>query len=639
MATDAPSENKKPTIVQYIGLWSYQLFCGALRITDVRLVALFGRVIGYITWALFPGRRRIVARNLRIVVDPMLRKDKLNSMVRRNIVRTCMNLVCSLKTGLMSDREAARSISMVGGDTFKHYGMDGHCVIAAVPHAGNWEILARIRPHFSEVEHFGSMYRRLSNPLLEKLVYKSRTRYGCEMFSKEEGLRAVLKLARSGGLLGVLSDQFTQEGIYVPYFGKMTGTTPLPALLYKRCKGKGHLFSVFTRNTALGKWDAVLDKQIELPEGCDGLAEITMEVNKALEDCQRENILDGFWMHHRWKSNSRFAPIQDADVLEVAKKHTRLPYRIMVMLPEQFEDALLTIPELRILKARRFDMELTLLCRTEQQAFWKTQPYVTHVVPTDTKESVIDLLEEDEIYKGGPFDMLVVHSEDKKTYKALQRMQPFQTRGLVSNKLHKVKKFNSHKKLGQFMGQGHRVNDYLAFIEQDIYMPTETWQYADASQGNQTNNTVYIAPFSTLGKADSWPEPHWKELISKLPERPTLLALEKDAEEAQKQAEKLGINVLCVRPEQVAKHMGPQSRLIAVDGLLPQLAALCGCPCTVIMASRTPARYAPLGEGHRTLHRHTPCHPCHRASCDMAHPCTDNISADEVLAALAESGK
>lgn len=630
--SDDNNETKKPTISQYFGLWGYQLFCGILHITDVRLVALFGRIVGYITWALFPGRRRIVARNLRIVIDPMLRKDKLKSQVRRNMVRTSMNLVCALKTGLMRDKEAARAINMVGVELFKENGMNGHCVIAAVPHAGNWEILARIRPHFKEVEHFGSMYRRLTNPLLEKLVYKSRTRYGCEMFSKEEGLRSVLKLARSGGLLGVLSDQYTQEGLFLPYFGKMTGTTPLPALLYKRCKGKGHLFSVYTRNTALGKWDAVLNKQIELPEGCDSLAAITMEVNKALEECQRENILDGFWMHHRWKSTSRFAPIQDEEVLEVAKKNTRLPYRIMVMLPEQFEEAVLTIPELRILKERRFDIELTLLCRTEQQAFWKTQPYITHVVPTDTKESVIDLLEEDEIYKGGPFDMLIVHSEDKKTYKALQCMQPFQTRGPVSNKLYKVKKFNSHKKLDQFMGQGHRVNDHLAFIEKDIYMPTETWQYADASLGNQSNTGTYIAPFSTLGKADSWPESHWKELVGKLPERPTLLALEKDADAAQQLAGQLGIQALCVRPEHVAKHLGPNTRLIAVDGLLPQLAALCGCPCTVIMASRTPERYAPLGEGHRALHHHTPCHPCHRTECDMEQPCTAGISADDVLA-------
>lgn len=639
MAADAPSENKKPTIVQYIGLWSYQLFCGALRITDVRLVALFGRVIGYITWALFPGRRRIVARNMRIIVDPMLRKDKLGPMVRRNIVRTCMNLVCSLKTGLMSDREAARSISIVGGDTFKHCGMDGHCVIAAVPHAGNWEILARIRPHFNEVEHYGSMYRRLSNPLLEKLVYKSRTRYGCEMFSKEDGLRAVLKLARSGGLLGVLSDQFTQEGLFLPYFGKITGTTPLPALLYKRCKGKGHLFSVYTRNTALGKWEAILDKTIDLPEGCESMAEITLAVNQALENCQKENILDGFWMHHRWKSFGDFAPIQDEEVYEVAKKAVRLPFRILVMVPEAFEEAILMIPSLRALKKRRFDVEVNIICPIEQKAFWATQEYITHVVTTDGSESVIDQLEADEIYKDGPFDLLIVMSENKRVYKSLQVLQPMRTSGFAENKLNRCIRLNYRAALTAAKPNSHRAEDFLFAMEENHEVKGNPADYANPAAGNQDNNTVYISPISSLGAADQWAEDKWKELIGKMPERPTLLALEKDAEKAQKQAEKLGINVLCVRPEQVAKHVGPQSRLIAVDGILPQLAALCGCPCTVIMASRTPARYAPLGTGHKTLHSHTPCHPCHRTSCDMEKNCTDNISADEMLAALAESGK
>ena len=194
-------QGSEVTWLHRLGAAGYRVFCFALRLTDVRLVALFGRVVGYLVWACMPSRRRIVARNLRIVVDPTLRRDKLSPMVRRNMVRTCMNLACSLKTGLMSERELRRSVSIEGGDVFERSGMDGHTVISCIPHAGNWEILARIRPYFSRVEHYGSMYRRMSNPLLEELVYKSRTGYGCEMFSKEDGLRAALRLARGGGLL------------------------------------------------------------------------------------------------------------------------------------------------------------------------------------------------------------------------------------------------------------------------------------------------------------------------------------------------------------------------------------------------------------------------------------------------------
>ena len=412
MATDETS--KKAGLKDYIFYYAYKLLCVGLKLMDVRLIALIGRGVGYLVWAAMPSRRRIVARNLRIVMDPTLRPQKLASMVRRNMVRTTMNLACSLKTGLMREREMARSIRVEGGDIFEANGSGGHTVISCIPHAGNWEVLARIRPIFHRVEHFGSMYRRLSNPMLESFVYQSRTRYGCEMFSKEEGLRAVMKLARNGGLLGVLSDQFTAEGLYLPYFGKVTGVTPLPALLYKRCKGKGHLFSVFARNTGLGRWDAVLGREIHLPENCDSLPAITMQVNLALEKCQNENILDGFWMHHRWKTTSLFVPELDDEMRAVIAEHARLPFRMIVCPPEDSGLAGRLVPFVQKLCTCRPDAEVTLACAEAQAELWRGVEGVARVVLTDGPVSVAAQLDEESVYKDGPFDMLFMYSYNKR---------------------------------------------------------------------------------------------------------------------------------------------------------------------------------------------------------------------------------
>ncbi len=629
MAEAAP----KATLSQHIGMWSYKALCLVLRLCDIRLVALFGRVLGYLVWAASASRRRIVARNMRIVVDPMLRGDKLKALVRRNIVRTSMNLACSLKTGLMTDKEMQRSIHMEGTELFERSGLGSNTVIACVPHAGNWEILARIRPCFNKVEHYGCMYRRLSNPLLEKLVYASRTAYGCEMFSKEEGLRSVLKLARTGGLLGVLSDQFTQEGLFLPYFGKVTGVTPLPALLYKRCKGKGKLFCVFTRNTGLGKWDAVLGRMMAIHEPCDTLAQITMQVNEALEDCQNENIIDGFWMHHRWKATAHFAPEQDADVHEVAKAHTRLPYRFIVCMPEEFEEALCVLPFLRALKGSRFDAQLTIVCPTEQQAFWQQQPEVTYTATTDGKAGVFEQLEADELYKDGPYDMLFMFSENRRVWKQLQRLTPLHASGYADNAL--AKKFRTKfTKLTD--GLQDRRRDYIDLLRNKAnghavrISPEQEQEYNTPRPGNAEACGNFIAPFSTLGTADSWPEENWKQLLAALPEGATLIALTQDAEQAQAMAARLGTPCLCVAPEEVAGKLGPNTRLFAVDGLLPQLAGACGASCRIIMASRHKSRYMPMGDS-RGFSNHLPCHPCHRSTCDAATPCSHGVSVNELL--------
>lgn len=629
----APTDkNRKPTLSQYIGLWAYKAFYGLLYLSDIRVVALIGRAVGYLVWVCFPSRRRIVARNFRIILDPTLRADKLNPLVRRNIVRTSMNLACSLKTGILSDREAARAIKLSGREIFRDAGLNGHTAISCVPHAGNWEILARIRPYFPEIEHFGCMYRQLANPLLEDLVLKSRTRYGSEMFSKEAGLRAVLKLARTGGLLGVLSDQFTKEGIMIPYFGKVTGTTPLPALLYKRCKGKGHIFSVHTRNCGLGKWEAVCGKKLTLPENCDSLAAITMEVNHALEKCLEEDILDGFWMHHRWKSTAHFAPKQDEATTEIAEKNTTLPFRMLVCMPECFEEAVLTLPALRVLKASRFDMQITVICPTEQRAFWQRQAPVTYTVVTDGATGVYEQLETDEMYKEGPFDYLMMFSENKRVFRNLQKLMPLYTQGFDDNPISKSNKRAFRTKATR-LNSGHprhAAEDYLHML--DTYNLLDTAPAFPEAEPDATGTAhTFIAPFSTLGRADSWAEENWAALVAKLGNDTTLLALPTDAEHAEAMAQKMGIKTLIAKPEEVADHLHVADRLYAVDGLLPQLAALAGARCTVIMASRAADRYAPLGKGHRVCVNHTPCHPCERTACDMPTPCTAGVSLAEVL--------
>ncbi len=430
-----------------------------MRLTDVRVVAILGRVVGYLVWMCAGRRRRIVARNLRIVIDPTLRPNRLSSMVRRNIVRTTMNLACSIKTGVMTPREMERFIHVEGGELFERCGSGGHTVVSCIPHAGNWEALARIRPIFHRVPRFASMYRRLSNPLLEDFIYKSRTRYGCEMYSKEDGLREILKLAHGGGLLGVLSDQFTAEGIYLPYFGKVTGVTPLPALIYKRCKSKGHLFSVFTRNTALGHWDTVLGREIHLPEGCETLAAITMQVNLALEKCQNEHILDGFWMHHRWKTTYIIAPKMDEDTKAEVLKHVRLPFRMLVVSPDSEQEARQLMPAVKALTTCRVDAQVSVICRKAQESFWQEGVTKLHlIIPSDGEMSVSKRLDQEDMYKDGPFDVLFMFGGQKALWRQLQDIFPVYVIGWEDHPL--AKKFRHHYRRLNAPGSLHTTKEY-----------------------------------------------------------------------------------------------------------------------------------------------------------------------------------
>ena len=618
---------KKPNLGHKLTAAIMRLIYGVLRMVDIRLVALAGRGIGYLTWAALPGRRRIVARNLRIAIDPTLRGKALSKLVRQNIVRTCENMVCTFKTGLLSDKELSRAVKLMGKDSFKKFAEQGDCLICCVPHAGNWEMMARLRPLFPNVKRFGSLYRRLDNPALEETVYRIRTRFGCEMFNIKDGLKEVFRLARDGGMLGVLSDQFTQQGIFIPYFGKVTGTTPLPTLIYKRRKENVHMYVVASRTTGLGHWEADFSDAVDIPDKAAGNATITMAMNLALEKVQSKSILDGFWMHHRWKPSYRFAPDTSEENNEIIRQHARLPFRIILCVPESFEEAMLVIPMMRRLQACRADMQLTIVCPTEQQAFWQTQSYITYVVTSDGATPPDKQLEAEELYKDGPYDYLFMLSGNARVFKSLRKLMPMYVSGMGTNPLAAGFRTRHFIPVGEQVI--HKSEEYNTLTDRHIAITRPS--YADASSGNVESTELYIAPFSSLGQADSWQKDKWKELAGRLPKKPTLLAFEQDREAALSLAEELELPCTCVKPETVARLLGPGCRLYTVDGLMPQLAALVGCPCHVMMSSRLAAVYAPLGEGHHVVSNHTPCHPCYRRDCDQAIPCSAGISVDDLL--------
>lgn len=630
---------EKPTWKHRLGAAGYKSLCWLLNLADIRLIAIIGRIAGYLVWACVPSRRRIVARNLRIVVDPMLRGTKLTSMVRRNMVRTTMNMACALKTGMMNDKEFARSITIVGRDFFEQAGMNGHTGVSCIPHAGNWEILARIRPCFPKVEHFGSMYRRLANPLLERLVRDARTGYGCEMFSKEDGLKGVLRLARSGGLLGVLCDQFTQEGLFLPYFGKVTGVTPLPALLYRRCRGNGKLISVFTRNTALGQWEAVMDREVILPPGCESLAAITYEVNKAIERCQKDNILDGLWMHHRWKANHELAPTQDDDVNAIAKANVRFPFRIIVCMPERLEEALPILPSLRILKTCRIDAQINIACPEAQQEFWKQQTdCVDHVVTTDGATDAGTQLERDDMYREGPYDYLFMFSENRNVFRSFKKLLPLYICGHEKSPL--SRSFKTRYATGRWGSPQSASDEHLSHLKQYHHLNIDHTLAFAPIRGQDSGASCYLSPFSSLGKADSWQREKWQKIAEALTEQGktvSILAEPAHEEEAQTLARQLGLSCRIAPAVNLTQVIGRNSVLYAVDGVIPQMAAMIGARGAVIMASRLAARVYNRDSRITPVYNHVPCHPCGQSCCDAESCCTHAISVQQLLAAVPQN--
>lgn len=256
------------------------------------------------------------------------------------------------------------------------------------------------------------------------------------------------------------------------------------------------------------------------------------------------------------------------------------------------------------------------------------------MVTFDEKQSAFEQLEADEIYKDGPFDVLFMFNTNQRILRNLLPLSPILVSCLGDNPLkNKFRRtFRYKHRYTEEVSALHRSQQYLNLLERLHKLDTSAASPSSPDTGNNSAAGTFIAPFSTLGTADSWEEQNWQELISKLPERPVLLALTQDKDAAEAMAGRLGLDCRVAQPEEIRTILGCKTKLYAVDGLLPQLAAHCNCRCTVLMSSRPVAQYGPMGKNDKAVYHHSPCHPCYRSSCDQGQDhCAGHISVEDVL--------
>lgn len=626
-----PSQEIKSTFSNRLGVFSFKIVEKIISATPLIFICHIGKLAGWLAYYMLPSRKQIVARNLRIVLNPSLKGKELNKLVKENFCRSVMNMVAASKTATMSDKALLKHTKLDGIEIFDDPDTEKHGLLCAVAHSGNWELLSRTYTFFPSAKLYGSMYRRMENPLLEKYLYSKRTSNGSHMFSKEDGIPAPLSFVKKGAGLGILCDQFVQEGVFVPYFGKVTGTTYLPALMQRRTKAKIKPCVVATEKT--GFWVCHTSHGLAPDDSSGNFAADTIAVNKLLEEQISKSPLDGFWMHNRWKVFSIFAP-HDPKTEIILKTLDLKPFRILFFTPDSFENAILCVPVVKAVKACRCDMQINIVCPPEQAGFWQTVAEVASV----TKKSTVSRLREDlsdpAMYDQGPYDMAFLLDNSKLSVKALKKFQPLAFSGLSSHPYAKKRRvfrtISSDLPLGKAR---HKIEDYLNLLkEHKIHFENGSF-FPQKNQLCSQSNEIGLAPFSTLGKANEWPLAHWKNLLEKLKplKKVTLFALPENKKEANEWANDLKIPCQIGTAEDLLQAMPKINSLICVDGLIPSIAAHAGIPVLALFSTRTPERYRPLGTFHECIHHHKACSPCFLGQCDQAEKCIETITPEEVF--------
>lgn len=583
---------------------SFLFLEGVLRLFPMAFWYLFGRFIGWVAFFILPHYQRRIRHNLRIILGSEASPEAIRRLTRENFQTVLCNFITAAKAATMSDKALASHYVIKGKENIQNSLKEkGKGVICVISHMGNWELLARIRADFQEVPRFGSMYRELDNILMERLWLKRRECSGCEMIGKKKSSFTVsTQILRDNGMLGILCDQNAGNmGVIVPYFGKRTPTTNLPALLQRRTGAAVHPTTV--RTIGLGKWEVAFGEEIEIDNKGKDMAATTAKINHVLAGIGRQSVRDGFWLHNRWKMG--LFTIGHEPVISPPVEYGKpcYPLRLLLIVPDKLAEGLFLLPFLRACCDFRDDCEWNILCPKDQMEFWSAcaDVYSVRELGGNVRRQIIDVNEESDT----GLDAAFVFNADTSLIPLLKGVGCMEIRSIAGDNEALRGWRNATDSSEKWLT--HRMSDICKAahvwgveIDPAVYYPS----LREEKPGEEA--VVYLAPFSEYGGTEEWENGKWKEFVSCLSFPCRVIALPGDREHAEVLAAEAGVPLDICTPEEALLLLGNARLLVGLDGVLPGLAAFAGTPAVTMYVNRLPNRWSPPGAGEKSLYGESP---------------------------------
>jgi KDO2-lipid IV(A) lauroyltransferase len=180
----------------------------------------------------------------------------------------------------------------------------GKGVLYLTGHIGAWELSSFAHALYGYPLHY--MARPLDNRRLDALVNRYRGLSGNRPIFKNESARAMLKVLKDAGTVGILADQNTmpQEGVFVDFFGTPACTTTGLARVALHT-GAAVVPGYAYWDEQIAKYRLRFEPPVELIRTGDierDIFENTQKFTKVLEAIIRRHPDQWVWLHGRWNT-------------------------------------------------------------------------------------------------------------------------------------------------------------------------------------------------------------------------------------------------------------------------------------------------------------------------------------------------
>src|SRR6185437_14656407 len=617
---------------------------GSAVVAALPLPLLFalGEFLGVCAW-MFSGKyRRLATRNLEIAFSNEKSPRELRQLVRQHFRRLGANLLCSAKLTQMPPEKILEHVEVENIESMAREFRAGVPVVLVLSHLGTWEVFAQLMPKFVGFVRNSSVYQGLGNRFIDQHVRRTRSQTGLELFDRHDGFEPVIDLLRSGGGVGVLSDQHTGDhGVWTPFFGRLASTSPLPALLAKRTRAALIAAGVYTIGPA--RWRLVFTERFDPPKADCSVGALTAEMNQIIEQQIRVAPEDWFWVHNRWKTpepNFLLARYKRGVYLPPGiSAHALKSFRILIRSSNWLGDAVMSVPALRAIKNGRPDARVTVAAPVNIAPMWKLVPEVDTIIPlpNDSLLPVISLLK-----RQRPFDVAILFPNSLRV--ALESwLSGIPLR--VGYRGHS-RSWLVNQIVGEPRKPGPPEHHSLRFLRIARGCGAET-SNIEVPKPNQTSNIKHqtligLCPGAEYGPAKRWLPERFAEAAAKITAQSSakwiLFGTKNDAAIGEQIAAAMGDH--CVNRigqttlDQLIAELQQCRLLITNDTGTMHLAALLGVPVVAIFGSTEPRLTGPLGNGHIVLRHHVECSPCFLRECPIDFRCMKAVSVQETVDAV-----
>jgi Kdo2-lipid IVA lauroyltransferase/acyltransferase len=239
--------------------------------------------------------KKIVEKNMIIFLkkSPLKNKNEIINNMWKNYGKTFIEYIF-----LNYFRKQKSHIFIKGEENLFQIKKENKPVIFISGHFANFELMS-MEITKKNID-LATIYRPLNNFFLNPLMEFIRRRYVCPNQIKKgiNGVRDTVKFIKKKYSIALMIDQRVSEGKKIDFFGNLALTTTLPAQL--SYKFGLDIIPVYIEREDNDNFTIEFQKRISSKDFKNKL-ELTLKLNKILEEMIKKNPGQWIWTHNRWK--------------------------------------------------------------------------------------------------------------------------------------------------------------------------------------------------------------------------------------------------------------------------------------------------------------------------------------------------